>query len=368
MTTMGDRYALALGAGGWSLPDHSETTFTWRYDEAHERMLSLYAKGKQKQWDAATRIDWSIEVDPMRGSMPDESVGLYGSPVWNAMDERARGELRHHLGAWVNSQFLHGEQGALICSAKLVQAVPGIDQKFYGATQVMDEARHVEIYDRYLREKIGLRYPINHNLKTLLDQVITDSRWDFTFLGMQIMIEGLALAAFALQRDFSLEPLSRELNAYVMADEARHVAFGRLALRELYPNLSDAERKEREEFVAEASRLLYDRFTAEEVYEALGLPADECREYTRQSQSMRTFQGFLFSRIVPTIRDIGLWGPTVERCFEQLGVLHHRDTDYEDLARADEDIAKTFSDRRAAELEAARVRDIDATIALGSEA
>jgi hypothetical protein len=364
---MSDPYALPLDAGSWSLPDASDTTFTWRYDEAHARMLSLYAKGKQKQWDAAERLDWSIEVDPTRGAMPDESIGLYGSRVWDGMDERARGELRHHLGAWVNSQFLHGEQGALVCSAKLVQAVPGIDQKFYGATQVMDEARHVEIYDRYLRDKIGLRYPINKNLETLLDQVIRDSRWDFTFLGMQIMIEGLALAAFALQRDFSLEPLSRELNAYVMADEARHVAFGRLALRELYPSLTEPERKEREEFVAEAARLLYDRFTAEEVFEALDLPAAECREYTRNSQSMRTFQSFLFSRIVPTIRDIGLWGPTVERCFEQLGVLHYRDTDYEELARADEAIAQTFSDRRAAEAEAARVRDIDATIALGAD-
>jgi hypothetical protein len=362
---MSDPYAIPPEAGTWSLPDASMTTFTWDYDEAHARMLSLYAKGKQKQWDASERLDWSIEVDPTKGLMPDESVGLYGSRVWDSLNERNKGELRHHLAAWVNSQFLHGEQGALVCSAKLVQAVPGIDQKFYGATQVMDEARHVEIYDRYLRDKIGLRYPINSNLQTLLDQVIRDSRWDFTFLGMQIMIEGLALAAFALQRDFSLEPLSRELNAYVMADEARHVAFGRLALRELYPSLTDQERKEREEFVGEAARLLYDRFTAEEVYETLGLPVDECREHIRNSASMRTFQTFLFSRIVPTIRDIGLWGPTVEHSFEQLGVLHFQDTKYEELERADEEIAERFANAKAAAVEAKRVSEIDEIVSLG---
>lgn len=364
---MSDRYALPLSDSSWAISAEFDTTFTWSYDESHARMLSLYNKGKQKQWDQVERIDWSVEVDPTQPASPDETLGLFESPVWNRMNDRERGELRHHLSAWMNSQFLHGEQGALVCSAKLVQAVPGIDQKFYGATQVMDEARHVEIYDRYLREKIGLRYPINPNLETLLNQVIVDSRWDFTFLGMQIMIEGLALAAFALQRDWSLEPLSRELNTYVMGDEARHVAFGRLALRELYPNLTSAERKEREEFVAEASVLLYDRFTADEVYDALNMPADECRSYVRNSTSMRTFQGFLFSRIVPTIRDIGLWGPTVEKCFEQLGVLHYRDSDYEELARADEELAATFADRRAAAAETARIKDIDETIADGAD-
>src|SRR6059036_2853135 len=150
----------------------------------------------------------------------------------------------------------------------------------------MDEARHVEMYSKYLREKIELAYPINKNLQALLNEVIADERWDMTYLGMQVIIEGLALAAFALIRDYSTEPLAKAVNTYVMQDEARHVAFGRLALRDFYPQLTQAERDEREEFVVEASYLLRDRFLAEEVWSTLGLPVKECMEYVNNAQLM----------------------------------------------------------------------------------
>src|SRR5918996_526900 len=224
------------------------------------------------------------------------------------------------MGAWMNSQFLHGEQGALICTAKIVQSVPDIDSKFYAATQVMDEARHVETYSRYLRTKIEMAYPINKFLKALLDQVIQDSRWDFTYLGMQVMIEGLALAAFALIRDSSTEPLAKAINTYVMQDEARHVAFGRLALRDYYPQLTEKERLEREEFVVEACYLMRDRFRAREVWERLDLDVERCMQYVEEAEMTREFRAMLFSRIVPTVKDIGLWGPKVQKAYRDLGV------------------------------------------------
>ena len=184
--------------------------------------------------------------------------------------EKAR--VRTHFQAWQLSQFLHGEQGALVCTAKIVQQVPTIDAKFYAATQVVDEARHVEAYSRLLHEKFDLVYPINPHLKQLLDDTLADSRWDFTYLGMQVLIEGVALAAFGLIRDQATNPLAQSVTAYVMQDEARHVAFGRLALRDYYPQLTDKERDEREEFIVEGCYLLRDRFLAEEVWETLGLP------------------------------------------------------------------------------------------------
>src|SRR5213078_5025640 len=210
----------------------------------------------------------------------------------------------HHMGAWTNSQFLHGEQGALICASKIVPAVPDVDCKFYAATQVMDEARHVETYSRYLREKTQLAYPVNPHLKSLLQDVVADSRWDMICLGMQVMIEGLALAAFALIRDFSEEPLAKAVNTYVMQDEARHVAFGRLSLRDYYPQLTQAERDEREEFVVEASYLMRDRLRGTEVWEHLGYDVERCMESVDNSDMMRIFQKMLFSRIVPTVKDI----------------------------------------------------------------
>jgi hypothetical protein len=340
-------YALPVAETQWRTPLAGEVVLTWEYDEGRERLLRLYEKGKGLQWDAARRIDWSHEIDldnPLKA--PEEYHPLFGTPIWERLDEKGRNLTRLHSVAWQFSQFLHGEQGALVCAAKIVETVPDLDSKFYAATQVMDEARHVEVYSRYLREKVGLAYPINPHLKTLLDQVIRDPRWDFTYLGMQILIEGLALAAFGLIRDFATDPLGRAVNAYVMQDEARHVAFGRFALRELYPQLTEAERAEREEFCVEACYLMRDRFLGEEVWSHLGF-GDEALDHVRNSMAMKEFQKLLFSRIVPSLREIGLWGRKVQRAFEDMGVLGFADVDLDSLSDADERFARELDAERA---------------------
>jgi hypothetical protein len=351
-------YAFPLTDTQWDIPTKFPTTFNWEYDERRAQLLTLYQKGKQKQWDAEYRIDWSLDVDPRKPDMPEYYIPIYGSAQYEKLSETEIEDVRHHTTAWLNSQFLHGEQGALICTSKIVMGVPDIDSKFYAATQVMDEARHVEIYDRYLRTKIQLAYPINKSLKALLNNVISDSRWDFTYLGMQIMIEGLALAAFAMIRDYSEEPLGKALNTYVMQDEARHVAFGRLALRDYYPQLTEAEREERRDFVVEASNLMYHRFQAEEVWENLGFDLNEVLEYVQKAEMMQFFRQALFSRIVPTIKDIGLWGPKIEKCFEGLGVMMFRDVNPDELSAADERIAEELDARKG---------QIDETIAVGAD-
>ena len=341
-------YALPVDQTQWRIDGAATTVFNWEYDETRDRLLGLYEKGKEKQWNTNTRLDWSTTVDPgSQGNGPDEYIPIFGSEMWERMDERARRMLRHHMAAWLNSQFLHGEQGALICAAKIVQTVPDVDSKFYAATQVMDEARHMETYSRYLREKVELAYPINHHLRALLNDVVADSRWDMTNLGMQVLIEGLALAAFSMIRDFSSEPLAKALNSYVMQDEARHVAFGRLALRELYPQLTEAERGEREEFVVYACHLMRDRFVAEEVWENVGLNKDECVRYVESSAMMQQFRKMLFSRIVPTIKDLGLFGPKVRNAFEDMGVIEFQNVNPDDLAAADEEIALELERRRS---------------------
>jgi hypothetical protein len=246
---------------------------------------------------------------------------------------------------------MHGEQGALICTAKIVQTVPDIDSKFYAATQVIDEARHVEVYSRYLHEKVKLVYPLNKNLKSLLDDVISDSRWDMTYLGMQVLIEGLALAAFGVIRNMGQEPLAKALNAYVMQDEARHVMFGRLALRDYYPQLSEAERTEREEFCVEACYRMRDRFLGEEIWERLELPA-EVATYVEQSETLRVFRSYLFMRIVPILKDIGLWGPKIRTAFEDMGVLAFAESDIDAEMADDEAAAEEYDRTRMAHVEA----------------
>lgn len=339
-----------LEASRWSIPSPGvSTVFHWDYDAGRSRLLALYEKGKTKQWDANQRLDWSAEVDPDNPlGFPDFYVVLYGSEVWERMNARERGEARLHLDAWRFSQFLHGEQGALVCASRIVQTVPDLDAKFYAATQVFDEARHVEVFSRYLREKIGLTYPINPHLKTLLDQALGDARWDLTYLAMQVLIEGLALAAFGLIRDFATEPLGRSLTAYVMQDEARHVAFGRLALKDMYPQLTEQERDEREEFAVEACYLMRDRFLGQEVFERLGLDVAACTEHMKTSELMVQYQKMLFSRIVPALRDIGLWGPRLRRAFADMGVLEFAELDTEAQGQADEDAALEMEQLREA--------------------
>ena len=341
MTTF-DRYEMPSETD-WKIPSAFDTAFRWEYDDGRSDLLNLYRKGKKLQWDAEERIDWSQDLDPENPEgLPDESIPIFGWDGFRKLTAREKADVRRHYQSWQLSQFMHGEQGALICTAKIVQQVPHMDAKFYAATQVVDEARHVEAYTRLLHEKFELAYPINPSLKTLLDQILRDSRWDMTYLGMQVLIEGLALAAFQLIRDGAQNPLAASVNAYVMQDEARHVAFGRLALRDFYPKLTQGERDEREEFVVEACYLMRDRFLAEEVWETLGLPVAECMEHTNKSEWMAEFRTFLFSRIVPNIKAIGLWGPRIRSAYEEMGILGFGEVDAEELQREDERVALEF--------------------------
>jgi para-aminobenzoate N-oxygenase AurF len=345
------RYTLPVEQTEWKFDGNTDVCFTWEYDDNRAGLLQLYAKGKQQQWDAAERIDWSQDLDPENPMLLDDRViHIYGSDLWDRMTEKERRQVRHHLQASQISQFMHGEQGALIATSKIVQTVPTLDAKFYAATQVMDEARHVEAYSRLLHEKFELAYPITHGLRSLLETGLSDSRWDMTYLTMQILIEGLALAAFQRLRDQSRNPLAAAVNAYVMQDEARHVAFGRLALRDYYPQLSDAERNEREEFVVDACWHMRDRFNQLEVWQRLGLPIEECLRLVEESESMKVFRSRIFSRIVPTVKDIGLWGSKVQEAFAAMGAIEFAQTDAAALLENDERVAEEFDAR-------ARLRD-----------
>jgi hypothetical protein len=358
-------YTTPVEHGTWDVPASGAARFSWEYDDGRQRLVDLYQRGKDKQWDAAKRIDWDQPVGVGNVTESgDEFCPIYGSRQWDKLNRAERDELGHHLSAWLFSQFLHGEQGALTVAARIVESVPDMDSKFYAATQVMDEARHVELFSRFVKEKIGLFYPINPDLAKLLADALADSRWDMPYLGMQVLIEGLALAAFGVHRDIANNPLVKQLLAYVMQDEARHVAFGRLALRDYYAQLTSAERADREEFVVEGCYLMRNRFIAKEVWERLGYDVAECVEFSEQSASQQAFRQLLFTRIVPCVKDIGLWGKKVRHAYADLGVLTAADTDLDALMRDDEDVADRMEREHAAEL-AARKEEVAAAIASG---
>ncbi|MGI5530480.1 ferritin-like domain-containing protein [Streptomyces syringium] len=362
-------YAHDPGAGAWEVPASGAARFNWDYDSGRDRLLALYQKGKDKQWDSVKRIDWDLEVDPYDPlGVPDENMTIYGSPYWDRMGEAERRDMRRHFASWQFSQFLHGEQGAMVCAARIVESVPDLDAKFYSATQTMDEARHAEIYSRFLREKIGMLYPINDNLQSLLGDTLRDSRWDMPYLGMQVLIEGLALAAFGMLRDTTDKPLPRQILTYVMQDEARHVAFGRMALRDYYKELTDAELREREEFVIEGCYLMRDRLRGEEVLTDFGIPAKDARELSEQAEYLRLFRKLLFSRIVPCVKDIGLWGERLQRAYVDMGVFEMGDTSLDLLMAQDEEIAEAYDAERFAAEEAARTAEVAEAIKEGEEA
>ena len=334
--------------------DQADTLFTWDYEKgSRPRLDKLYEKAKVSQWNAQTDLDWSIEVDPQKAfniftevsnvntghwtEHPDSPAKNWGDKEWDQFSVESF--------AWRLSQFLHGEQGALLCTAKIVETVPWIDAKYYAATQVVDEARHVEVFNKYIDEKIGVRYPVNPHLQLLIDDIINDSRWDMTYLGMQIMVEGLALAAFGLMHQVTTEPLLKKLLRYVMADEARHVAFGVLSLQEVYQDMTAQEVRERQEFAFEAGIRMRDRLLQQEVWDRMGCDVKHAVKHGLDiPDEDQIFSQLLFSKIVPNCRKLGLLdagdGWLRDR-FTEIGVIeleHLEDTGEEyDAFTLDED-------------------------------
>jgi hypothetical protein len=317
-----------------------DTRFTWDYERARPKLGKLYEKAKGSQWNA-NDLAWDTDVDQeevvkanavMAGATGlAPMMDLAGTPFARWGDKEWI-EFGVQSQNWTLSQFLHGEQGALVCTARIVETVPWIDAKYYASTQVMDEARHVEVFSRYLDEKLSGHYPINAHLQLLLDDIIADSRWDMTYLGMQIMVEGLALAAFGFITQMTTEPLLKQLLKNVMADEARHVAFGVLSLQEFYNQLSTSEIRERQEFAFEAAVRMRDRFLQQEVWERMGVDVGEAVKVLLQTPERDMFQAMLFSKIVPNCRKLGLLDAAdgwLRQRFTELGVIqfeHWEDT------------------------------------------
>jgi hypothetical protein len=339
-------------SGQHSVVDNCEAEFTWDYDKGRlEKLDKLYEKAKNAQWNATTDLPWETPVDQEAQIManfathPDQmgwsEEMLEGTALakWNDKEWLQFGVESQN---WTLSQFMHGEQGALLCTAKIVETVPWIDAKYYAATQVVDEARHVEVFSRYLDEKLSGHYPMNGHLGMLLDDIIADSRWDMTYLGMQIMVEGLALAAFGFMHQISEEPLLKKMLRYVMADEARHVAFGVLSLQELYHELSATELRERQEFAFEAAVRMRDRLRSQEVWERMDVPwKDIVTVNQRQDPAADDFQILLFSKIVPNLRKLGLLDAAdgwLRQKFTEMGVIA-----FEHLEDSTED-ADAFAD------------------------
>jgi hypothetical protein len=313
--------------------------YNWNYSIQDDRIKKLYELGKHLNWNAETDIDWDRpwpEEDLEQGAM---LMNLADYPPYVALTDEQKKEFWLHQNAWSLSQFLHGEQGALLVASQLTSCAPTFNAKLYAASQTFDEARHVEVFNKYLQQRIGMMYPINSSLKSILDKILTDPRWDLKFIGMQIIIEGLALSAFNTARETTPDPVLKDVIYLVVRDEARHVTFGVNYLEEYVKSLTEEEKNERAEFAYEACVVSRERLVATDVFRYFGWDVEEARQRVMEGFVMSTFRDLLFQRVVPNLARIGLLTDAIRPKFEALGILdfeslpHDGDIDWQMMER-----------------------------------
>ena len=321
-------------------PEHVETvreifntpltgSYNWDYGSADGRIRKLYELGKSLNWNVEMDLDWS-QVISRDEYCTDQDFNIFkGYGPYEALSESKKIEFDWHYMASNMSQFLHGEQGALLVSSQLVSCAPTYDAKLYAASQTFDEARHVEVFTKFIKTQVGFMYPVNTKLKSLLDKILTDPRWDLKFIGMQIILEGLALAAFRGARATTRIPILAELLRLVIRDEARHVTFGVNYLEEYCKLLTDKEREERALFALEACVVMRDRLISDEVFVAFGWDPVDARDRVLESTVLSEFRNLLFSRIMPNLKRIGLLTENIRPQFEALGLLNYEDFDHD---------------------------------------
>ncbi len=308
-----------------------EAVYNWNYEPEIDQLRTLYANALERQWIALRDLDWARGVDREAFS---RSVSLAGIPIqltdfWQKLDPALRWEISRRTSAFMLSNFLHGEQGALMVAAQLVNAVPHMDGKFYAATQTLDEARHVEVFAAYIRMLDDV-HPIMPSLKNLLDETLTRESWMHKGVGMQIVIEGLALYVFREMRNTTEEPLLKQLLTFVSRDEARHTGYGIKYLSHVMREVSPEQIAELEDFAFEAARKLIDsrqgptmRRSVLEIWKQEGLdPEYALRELAKERETIEAARGGAAGPIrgfvIPTLRSIGLFSPRIEAHFREM--------------------------------------------------
>ena len=302
-------------------------SYNWDYESANVKIRRLYELGKKFNWDAQMDVDWDVPFDKREGPSQAGLNPFHDHPVYLAMSDERKNDYAWRSLGQVLSQFLHGEQGAMMVASQLVSCAPTYDAKLYAASQTFDEARHVEVFNKYLRARCQVEYPVNPSLKVLLDKILTDERWDLKFIGMQILIEGLALAAFQTMAQTTRDPLLRQILTLVMRDEGRHVAFGVNYLEDWIKALTEEEIEERAQFAYEACAIMRERLFSTVVEEEFGFDAEEARRMSIDSQAGQAFRNFLFERMIPNLKRVGLLTESVRPKFEALGVLHYENAE-----------------------------------------
>jgi len=316
-------------------------SYNWDYTVQDNRIKKLYELGKQLNWNVEVDVDWTPEINiiPNDEEFEFEDNQWANHSEYKKWDTAKRREFFRDLNSWATSQFLHGEQGALLVASQLASCAPTYNAKLYAASQTFDEARHVEAFNKYLQQRLKRSWPIGRALKGLLDKILTDPRWDLKFIGMQVVIEGLALAAFQAAKDSTSDPVYKQMLEYIIRDEARHVTFGINYLTDFVQTLSEEEQLDRAQFALEACTVSRNRLRAYDVWEKYGMDLEYTDDYQKENVFQTQFQDVLFSRIMPNLKKIGLLHNDLVPEYEKLGVMGYADGD-SDYATSWEELSK----------------------------
>jgi len=305
--------------------------YNWNYEPEVDALRTLYANALDRQWIAVRDLPWDrgVDRDAFARSFSLAGFPLQQTEFWKTLDADLRWEISRRTAAFMLSNFLHGEQGALMVASQLVSAVPDMDGKFYAATQTLDEARHVEVFSAYIR-RLDDVYPIAKSLKQLLDRTLGAESWMHKLVGMQVVVEGLALYVFRDMRNATEDPLLKDLLTYVSRDEARHTGFGIKYLSRVVGELACVQRSELEDFAFEAARALADsrqgptlRQGVLQIWQEAGLDIQDvlprlAAERDRIEAARGEGGGPLRGFVIPTLRAIGLFSDRIEGHFREM--------------------------------------------------
>jgi P-aminobenzoate N-oxygenase AurF len=304
-----------------------ETLWDYDYEPTHQDLEMLYETAKKNQWNGSTAIDWSRPLGA-EGPVLNVALAFSGTNFFGRLTAEEQKEVEIRVSAWRLSQFLHGEQGALVVCGQLVNSIPELDAKLYASTQVVDEGRHVEVFERYVK-KLHRIYPVDPLLKALIDEILASESWELKLLGMQMLIEGLAIAAFNLMRQQTGDPTLADLLDYVLQDEGRHVNFGYFALKRAIPTMEESRRAQLEDFALRACDAMYGRDahtgfrSVRTVWTEMGWDAEAVwLDTVENAATIKVFNRLLFTGVlIPRLQRLGLLSSRVEPRYREIGLL-----------------------------------------------
>jgi len=263
-----------------------------RYGRRSDAFDSIISATHDHFWDPLDRtyIDFDQPFDlATTPILPLDNIVELRSAVADRLDDRQKIGLTNDVVHWSVSNLLHGEQGALSLSASLCHILLDPGAQEYAANQAREEARHVTGFSRYIAKRWGEPLPVGKTIAAVLADLVGTPEVYKKIVGMQMLIEGLAMGSFATLNANTNDPVLRRLVQLVMSDEAFHHRFGRIWAAKTIRHLNEEEHRKVEDWSAQIFQtLLFNLINAEQkqvIYAKYGLDWQWVRDAVKETFS-----------------------------------------------------------------------------------